>query len=136
MSKSVSRKTIDKNHLKYIVSILPLFYFQAKAHLFHEGQIPHAGFLLMNGIIKIKKRNKFILDVEEGQLIGLEELMNNRPCKSSAEIMPNTQICIFDRTTINGILQNNEFLNSIILKNNSAVADTKQHPSDFDPTLM
>lgn len=72
-------------------------------------------FLLVEGSIEIIKRNKKMLEINRGLVLGLHELLNSRPCKYSVNITPGSKVCIIDKSTINEltIQKDNVFLSLI-----------------------
>lgn len=108
----LSRDLIDK-----IVAHFPTKVYKSQAHLFYEGQIPIAGYLVIDGSIQISKKKKFKKMLQKGSLIGVSELINKAPSTISAEVFPNTLLCFLDRTTLLEIYTKADKELSSLLKN-------------------
>ena len=95
MHIELSRDLIEK-----IAAHFPKKRFKTNSPLFYEGQIPIAGYLILDGSIQVSKKKKFKKLLPSGSLIGVNELINKIPIQMSAEVFPNTEICFLDKTTL------------------------------------
>lgn len=103
--KYFSLQHLSAKEIEEIKKHLLPYTFAVRTDLFHEGQIPHAGVLVIDGSVKIKKRNRIMSEARIGDLIGLKELLENRPGKGTVEIGPQASICLIDRSTLNEVLR-------------------------------
>jgi CRP-like cAMP-binding protein len=79
--------------------------YNTESELIYEGQIPHAGYLLLEGEIHFIKRKTIIQKILPGTLFGVSELMNRTPLKFTVKILPNSKVCILDRSTVYELLE-------------------------------
>ncbi len=82
--------------------------YHTESDIIYEGQIPHAGYLLLEGEIHFIKRKKVIQKIQAGTLFGVSELMNNSPLKFTVRILPNSKVSILDKSTVKEILKEGE----------------------------
>ena len=68
--------------------------------LFYEGQIPHVAYLFIQGQLQLGKRGRAHKNVEPGTVIGLTELLENKPANYFAKIKAGSRVLILDRSTI------------------------------------
>jgi CRP-like cAMP-binding protein len=107
---------VNSDLIKKIANYFPSKKYKSQSPLFYEGQIPISGYLILDGSIKIKKKNKIKI-IETGALIGIFELMNKTPSLISAEVLPNSNICFLDKTTLLEFFNNPENdISSLIIK--------------------
>lgn len=67
--------------------------------IIHEGHVPRVSVLLLDGEMKLKKGRKF-LELQKRSLVGLRELIADKPCEYSVQVFPNTKIVSFSRSNI------------------------------------
>lgn len=80
--------------------------YQTEAEIIYEGQIPNAGYVVVDGEIFLYKKRKIIHSIKEGTVFGVTELMNNNPFDYTAKIKPYSTVCILDKSTVKDILEN------------------------------
>ncbi|MCB9063398.1 MAG: cyclic nucleotide-binding domain-containing protein [Halobacteriovoraceae bacterium] len=109
-----SRLLTDEELANFTKFVGPRTY-HTSSIIIYEGHYPHVAFLLVEGNIEIVKRNKKVFDVKKGVIIGLSELLNERPCKYSVKINANSKVCIIDKSTLDKIskLEDNKIKNII-----------------------
>lgn len=102
--------------------ILPSHRFPVCAELFYEGQIPHVGHIVLNGSIELLRNNRLIKTIRSGGVIGIRELLNNRPINVTARITSFSEVLILDRSTLQEIATNaNHDLNSLFFSVNESL---------------
>jgi CRP-like cAMP-binding protein len=107
---------VSSDLIKKIAKYFPAKKYKSQCPLFYEGQIPITGYLILAGSIKIKKKKKEKI-LETGSIIGIFELMNKTPSQISAEVLPNSNICFLDKTTLLEFFNNPENdISSLIIK--------------------
>lgn len=100
MSKTFDIETIQPEQMKKLeVYLCPKLY-QRQQDLIYEGQIPHVGFLLIEGEIIFTKRKKIHHKLKPGQTFGVNELLRNYPLKYTATIIAGSKVYILDKSTI------------------------------------
>ncbi|WP_127715883.1 cyclic nucleotide-binding domain-containing protein [Halobacteriovorax sp. HLS] len=99
---------ISKELITKIKKISSPHCYSTQSKLFYEGQTPIVAYLLLNGYIHLTKNNKIKGILDPGTLLGFKELMNNEAVDMDAEILPNTEVCFLDRSTILEILNHKE----------------------------
>lgn len=82
--------------------------FSISSTLFYEGQVPIVAYLLIDGCIKLTKKNKTKKILKPGALIGLNELMTNSPASLSASVQADSILCFLDKSTILEDLKNKD----------------------------
>lgn len=73
--------------------------FQREFTLFHKGQIPNLGFLLISGEIILKIMRSEEIHCLPGTLIGLKQMFNDLPASFSAMAKVNSKLCLIDKTS-------------------------------------
>jgi CRP-like cAMP-binding protein len=108
---------LDRGHIEKIQALTPTKVFQTTANLFYEGQTPIVAFLVIDGCINLSKNRRLKTSLRTGALVGLKELMSNSPAGLTAEVIPNTSLCLLDRSTILEILNDKESDLSLLFYN-------------------
>lgn len=86
--------------------------FKTETDLIYEGHIPIAGYLILEGNAKLVKKKKVTKILDEGNLFGIHELLNNIPIKYGVQISSNSKLCILDKSTVKELIHRielNEF---------------------------
>lgn len=105
MSKNLVIEHIDPFNLQLLQKFSDPCLYQSETELIYEGQIPFAGYLLLEGEIQFIKRKTIFQKILPGTLFGVSELMENRPLKFTVKILPGSKVCILDRSTVKEILK-------------------------------
>lgn len=79
--------------------------FNCETSIVYKGHIPHAAYLLVSGGMFLKDRNKNI-SLEEGAVIGIEEVLKNAPFKFNLVIEKGSDVIILDKSTISELVHN------------------------------
>lgn len=96
---------LDRDHINKIRSIaLKENSFRSASTLFYEGQTPIVAYLVVEGAVNLLKNRKIKTSLRSGALIGLKELMLNKPVPLEAKAEPNTSLLFLDRSTIQEII--------------------------------
>ena len=98
---------LDEHLIDEIRKFVPTKVYSTNCPLFYEGQTPVVAYLVVEGSIHLIKNKKIKSIIKEGNLVGLNELMNNLPSKYSAEALLNTQLCFLDKSTVFEIIEHN-----------------------------
>ncbi len=104
MRKNLIIDQLDEYHVNLFKNMSAPRLYQTKTELIYENQIPHAGYLLVEGEIHFIKRKTIFQKIRPGTLFGVCELMHNLPLKFTVKIMPNSKVCILDKSTVKEIL--------------------------------
>jgi len=105
MNDSNQKLKIPETLIKTILDIARPLKYSSSTNLFYSGQTPIVAYLLLNGLIHFTKNGKVVGTFTRGSVIGLKELMTNSPISVDAQILPGTEVCFIDRSTILGILK-------------------------------
>lgn len=96
---------LDRDHINQIRNIaLKENSFKSASTLFYEGQTPIVAYLIIDGVVNLIKNRKIKTSLRTGALIGLKELMANRPVPLEAKVEPNSSIVFLDRSTVQEII--------------------------------
>lgn len=99
---------LDTETIERLIKVAPIHTYSAQSDLFYEGQTPVVAFLLIKGHVQLVKKKKVRKVLNPGDLIGLRELIDHSPFPLSAQILPNTEVCFLDKSTILDILNAND----------------------------
>lgn len=108
MRKNLIIDQLDEHHIELLKNMSAPQLYQTETELIYENQIPHAGYLLVEGEIHFIKRKTIFQKIKPGTLFGVCELMHNSPLKFTVKIMPNSKVCILDKSTVKEILSDLE----------------------------
>ena len=100
--------TIPDPLIDTILEIASPLKYSSPSNLFYAGQTPIVAYLLLQGMVHFTKNGKVVNTFSRGNIIGLKELMSNKPLHVDAQIQPGTEVCFMDRSTVLGILEKNE----------------------------
>ena len=106
--KSLKHIELSGDLIDKITAYFPSKRFKSQSHLFYEGQVPISGYLILDGSIQVSYKKKFKKMLNSGHLLGVSELLNNKPIQMSAEAFPNTNVCFIDKTTLLEIFQGDD----------------------------
>lgn len=104
MSKNLVIEHIDPLNLELLKKYCKPSLYQTETELIYEGQVPFAGYLLVEGEIQFIKRKAIFQKITPGTIFGVSELMENKPLKFTVKILPGSKVCILDRSTVKEIL--------------------------------
>lgn len=104
MRKKLIIDEVTNYHLEKFSHFTEPRLYQSETEIIYEGQIPHAGYLLVEGEIHFIKRKNVFQKILPGTLFGVTELMNNNPIRFTVKILPGSKVCILDRSTVKEIL--------------------------------
>ena len=104
MNKNKYYHLLNQEKIDYLSSKTKKVVFQSETQIVYAKQVPMAAYLLISGKITLKdSRNKMIKLCPTNSLICFDELSNGLPFKYTAEIAADSEVLIFDKTTINSI---------------------------------
>lgn len=96
---------LDREHINLIRNIcLKENSFQSASTLFYEGQTPIVAYLVIDGVVNLVKNRRIKTTLKSGSLIGLKELMLNKPVPLEAKVEPNSSLVFLDKSTIQEII--------------------------------
>jgi CRP-like cAMP-binding protein len=113
--KIMNHIEVSKSLIKIIVTRFPTKIFKLNTTLFYEGHIPISGFLIIEGSILISSKNNFKQVLTAGTLLGISDLIGKNPSNIQADVLPNSEICFLDKSTIQEVSQKNDSELSIFL---------------------
>ncbi len=91
---------LDPKLVSEIIKFSPVRKFSTLSPLFYEGQVPIVAYLIISGSVVLSKNKKVRSVVNEGHIIGLNELMSHSPSKLCAEVSPDSTLCFLDKSTM------------------------------------
>ena len=100
MKSKITIQHLDQTHLNLLKAFSEPRTYNTAQELIYEGQVPHAGYVLLEGEIHIIKRKKVIQKLTPNTLFGVNELMNKLPFKFTIKITPKSKVFILDRSTV------------------------------------
>jgi CRP-like cAMP-binding protein len=103
--KNLSLNKVTTYHIETLSLFSKPKLYKTESHIIYEGQIPHAGYLLIEGEIHFIKKKNIIQKIKAGTLFGVTELMSNSPLKFTVKILPNSKVCILDKSTVKEIIK-------------------------------
>ncbi|MCK6596252.1 MAG: cyclic nucleotide-binding domain-containing protein [Bacteriovoracaceae bacterium] len=96
---------LDREHINLIRHIcLKENSFQSASTLFYEGQTPIVAYLVIDGVVNLVKNRRIKTTLKSGSLIGLKELMLNKPVPLEAKVEANSSLVFLDKSTIQEII--------------------------------
>ncbi len=96
---------LDREHINLIRNIcLKENSFQSASTLFYEGQTPIVAYLVIDGVVNLVKNRRIKTSLKSGALIGLKELMLNKPVPLEAKVEANSSLVFLDKSTIQEII--------------------------------
>lgn len=103
MIKNVKRlSAIEVENLKKFFSS---FSIEKSFILTYEGQIPTIGFVLLKGTIELIRKNKIVMVIPPGFLLGVQQLIKNEVTEFSYRVVSPSEILVLQKSTILQILQ-------------------------------
>lgn len=94
---------VDKEDIKILSDLFSPQIYQVQTQIIYKGQTPNAANLILSGSIDILQNKKTILTLGAETLLGLNTIMNNLPFRYTAQINPQTEVIILDRSAIKKI---------------------------------
>ncbi len=104
MKKNLIIDQVTNYHIETLQNFTEPRLYKTATEIIYEGQTPQAGYLLVEGEIHFIKRKNVFQKILPGTLFGVTELMNHTPLKFTVKILPNSKVCILDRSTVKEIL--------------------------------
>jgi CRP-like cAMP-binding protein len=104
MKKNLIIDQVTSFHIETLQSFTEPRLYNTASEIIYEGQIPQAGYLLIEGEIHFVKRKNVFQKIYPGTLFGVTELMNHTPLKFTVRILPGSKVCILDKSTVKEIL--------------------------------
>jgi len=102
---------LSASELAFIKRLLPMRTYNCDVNAVYRGNIPHVGFILVDGKIKLKKKTKNkksekYLDI--GAVVGIKELSEGSPFPFDLEIENGATVCIIDKSTLTELIEKRE----------------------------
>ncbi|MFZ4713191.1 MAG: hypothetical protein ACOYL6_05755 [Bacteriovoracaceae bacterium] len=72
----------------------------------YESQVPNSAILLMDGELRLCKKNKVVEVIKPGVLIGVYQLLNNIPVKLSWKLGKKSKAILLNKSVIMNALKN------------------------------
>lgn len=84
-------------------------------HLVYKSQVPNAAFILLNGHIVLFKNKHVINITERGAILGVHELMNNKPSFFSCKIIEESELMMVNKSDLVDAIDNEHSVFQLIL---------------------
>ncbi len=75
-------------------------YFSKEICIHHKGMIPYVAYYIVKGGLKLLKKKGVEIEATKGEIIGLEEVWNDKPLNYKILTMPGTIILYFDKSLL------------------------------------
>lgn len=92
--------TLNENELSRLTQELGTIYFPQDFHFAYQKQIPNAGIVLLKGEILLLKNKKISERIGPGILLGMRNLLQETPLKSSWYILKDSEVIILNKSQI------------------------------------
>ncbi len=115
MKKKLKKLTADQ--LSALKSQFSSLLFSNPFHLVYENQIPNTGVILIDGEAHLTRRNKGLLRLEPGSMVGVHELVHNEPVKYGCQIKENAEVILLQKSDVLNALSDEESLLHQVMKN-------------------
>ena len=80
-------------------------YFKKELCIHHKGMIPNVAYYVVSGSLTLLKKKGQIVDVQSGEIVGLEEIWDNKPLNYNIYTKPGTVLFYLDKTILSNIEQ-------------------------------
>ena len=104
MKKKINITNVSEQMIKKISEISTMKQYRSNADIIYKGHVPHCGFLLVEGRITLKIGRDKSMEIFNGSLIGIKEMMCSEPFKFDVNIDSNSSVFILDKSTIGEML--------------------------------
>ena len=92
---------LELEEFKIFVDHLEQRTYKASEDLFYEGHVPTAGYIFVDGKLKVGKRNRVHKEIDPGSIFGIKELLLDKPASYFARVYPGSSMYIIDRSSLN-----------------------------------
>lgn len=96
---------VDKRSIEKLKKICRVQTISEPTLLLYQGHIPIVAYLVVDGAINLLKNKKIKSTILPGEVIGIKELLTDTPSSVTAETTADTTVCYLDRSTILGIIK-------------------------------
>ncbi|MBT3586230.1 MAG: cyclic nucleotide-binding domain-containing protein [Halobacteriovoraceae bacterium] len=94
-------KKLNSEQIQTITKFCPPKLYQTQTELIYEGHVPNVGYFILKGAVEVSlKRKKKSEGDASGSVIGVEELLHNNPFRYTITILPGSEVCILDRSSL------------------------------------
>lgn len=112
---------VDSEIFREIVQHVEQQFIPGECSICYEGQIPPVAFMLIEGIVSLRKRQKEHDKLVPGEIFGIVEHYHRTISRYEAQIEPGAKIAVMDRAAIQSIikqknLQSSHLFQSILHK--------------------
>ncbi|MEX0798214.1 MAG: cyclic nucleotide-binding domain-containing protein [Bacteriovoracaceae bacterium] len=100
MKKQIAVNLLSLDQIAFLEAHCPPRTFLAPEALVYSGQVPQAGYVLLEGKITFDSRNKTFETVPKNSMICVKELLSNSPVPRTIQIHPNSKVLILDKSSV------------------------------------
>lgn len=93
--------SISDSDIESLSNFFDVANFQQMQEVIYEGHTPNAGFILLEGDLSLKKKNKIVDSFKKNFCYGFYELINNKKSKFSVAVNKGSKLFILDRSSLN-----------------------------------
>lgn len=101
---------LNSEEVAFLLAQIPARQFNVEEALIYAGQVPLAGYVLLEGKITIEKRGSPPRDIPVNSLICVRELLNDMPIRQTVKIASGSKAIILDKSTVLEIMENKKGL--------------------------
>ena len=69
-------------------------------NLVYESQVPNTGIVLVNGELALLQKKKIFTKIKPGNMLGVRELIDNRPVGTGCMVMGNSELILIQKTDL------------------------------------
>jgi signal-transduction protein with cAMP-binding, CBS, and nucleotidyltransferase domain len=108
---------LDSAAVLKLLNTCEVFTFNNDFILVYENQIPTTGIALLEGAIELTKETKVLVTVKEPHILGIYNLLNERPFQYGCRVKANSKIILLGKSMVLENLKNKKSELFSFLKN-------------------
>ncbi|MBC75402.1 MAG: hypothetical protein CME64_05235 [Halobacteriovoraceae bacterium] len=115
MSRTVEALPLSAEEIKTLLEQSPARKFNVSETLVYKGQVPIAGYVLLEGLMTISSSPKNSREIPTNSLICANELLNNIALRETVEVAPGSKAIILDKSSVLEMIESGKafFLTSV-----------------------
>lgn len=115
MSRTIEVLPLSHKEVATLLEQSPARQFNVAETLVYKGQIPLAGYVLLEGLITLSSSRKVTREVPINGLICASELLNDIALRETVEIAPGSKAIILDKSSVLDLIESGKtfFLSSV-----------------------
>ncbi len=115
MSRTIEVLPLSHEEVATLLEQSPSRKFNVSETLVYKGQVPIAGYVLLEGLMTISSNSKNSRTVPTNSLICADELLNNIALRETVEVAPGSKAIILDKSSVLELIESGKafFLTSV-----------------------